>query len=61
MKNFAAITAGGYVLFAFKAANSEEARALVARSLRKRSDTIEKIRLLRDDMSGPMGAPIEWR
>ena len=45
-KTFAAMTVGGFVLFTFDAKNSTEARETV-KSLRKRSDTITGVRLLK--------------
>jgi hypothetical protein len=49
-KIFAAIGVGGFVEFTVSASNSKEARDTV-KSLRRRSETIEAVRLLRfDDM-----------
>lgn len=60
MKTFAAITTGGWVLFIFDAVDSVEARQVV-RSLRKRSDTIVAIRLLRSDDMPYTGTTFERR
>ncbi len=47
-KTFAALTADGFVLFTVQAANSAQARDFV-RSVKTRSETIDKVRLLRSD------------
>jgi hypothetical protein len=57
---FVAITIGGFVLFAFQARDTTEARETV-KSLRKRSDTIVSVRKLRADDMGVSGAAIEHR
>jgi hypothetical protein len=50
-KIFAAIGADGFVMFTVEAANSVQARADV-RSVMSRSETVDKVRLLRaDDIS----------
>jgi hypothetical protein len=48
MKKFVALGPGGWIVFTFLAKNSKEARAAIP-SLRKRSDTIESVRLWRED------------
>jgi len=59
LKTFAAITTGGFVLFTVQAKNTKDALDTV-RAVRKRSDTIEKVRLLRADDMG-IGGTIENR
>ena len=54
-KTFAALTSDGYVLFTFKAYDTFTAREVVG-SLRKASETIIGVRLLRKDDVGPSGA-----
>jgi len=48
VKTFVAITTGGWALFTVQAENSKQARDFV-RSLKRRSETVEAVRLLRDD------------
>lgn len=59
-KTFAAIGTGGFVLFAFGANGSKEARSTV-QSIKSRSETVQQVRLLRDDDMGPGGGAIEVR
>lgn len=47
-KRFVALGPGDHVVFTFSATNSKEARAAVT-SLRKRSDTIYKVRLWKSE------------
>jgi len=60
-KTFAAIDAAGYVVFAFTAPNSEKATYIARNSFKKRSERIEKVRLLKADDMGLFGAEIEFR
>ena len=53
-KTFAALTFGGFVLFTFEAYDTFTAREIVG-SLRKGSETIIRVRLLRKDDMGPSG------
>jgi hypothetical protein len=53
-KTFAALTFDGYALFTFKAYDTFTAREIVG-SLRKGSETISRVRLLRKDDMGPSG------
>ena len=53
-KTFAALTFGGFVLFTFEAYDTFTAHEIVG-SLRKGSETIIRVRLLRKDDMGPSG------